>query len=492
MTDDPRTLNNLPSSNEIWRGIGGHFDSLGQIIAEFVDNAVANITATASPTRSVSLYLEEREHTVFVRIEDTGTGIRDLDNAFTLGGKAAQEGPLNEHGFGMKHALASANPDNGSWSVSTRTAEDFENGVYQRIAAPYVIHNLPVSEIRVADTGWPGQFNGPGTVIEFECSREMFNTLRAGRGPAGFVLCVEYLKEDLGFTYAGLIEQNEAAFTVAYRTLSGETDMSAVPAVKPDWDQYYGPGRGTEHYDLGNGPVELRYEFGAMKVSSHRKYYKRNMSTSGLEVRLNGRVIAYNLFRTVWNLERHNMYNHVLVIVDIRSDDLRRLPPTRTSKNGFRQGDARLEALYEWVRRRMPTPPRDIGQAYHEADLFDEVENHKRLHIPEPKVVTREQDVFTRLGEKVRVDLYVAFGSEVWLYEGKKDSTTVKDVYQLRMYWDGAVEDGLHPTKGILLASEHPASVNRMVQQINGTNDLNGNPYVFEMKTWRDEGVAYP
>lgn len=97
-------LNNLPHSNEVWRGIGGHFDSLGQIVCEFVDNSVANIIANGPAMRSIALKFVDEGQRVRVVVEDTGAGIGDLANAFRLGGKDAQEGPLNEHGFGMKHA----------------------------------------------------------------------------------------------------------------------------------------------------------------------------------------------------------------------------------------------------------------------------------------------------------------------------------------------------------------------------------------------------
>ena len=48
-------LNNLPDSNEIWKGIGGHFDSLGQIVAEFVDNSLANIISTSPANRNIAI-----------------------------------------------------------------------------------------------------------------------------------------------------------------------------------------------------------------------------------------------------------------------------------------------------------------------------------------------------------------------------------------------------------------------------------------------------
>lgn len=485
-------LDNLPDSNEIWKGIGGHFDSLGQIIAEFIDNSLANIISTTPTNRNITIHFEDQGTKVKVSIEDTGSGISNLAEAFRLGGRAIKQGPMNEHGFGMKHALASANPDNNDWIVCTRTKDNFDSGFYSKITAPYLIHHLPADKISCEYEPWPGQFNGTGTYVSFACSRELFNTIRLGiPGQPSFQTIISYLIEDLGFWYSGLIQRNASAFTVSWKT-NGATGSSQVVAIKPSWQQFYTPGEGREEFDLGNGRVELFFAFGAMNDSGYRKYYKRNMSTSGLEIRLNGRVLAYNLFKEVWNKEKHNMYNHLLVTVDIVSDKPDRLPPTRTSKNGFRQGDPRLEALYDWVRRHMPNPPKEIADVNDERDLFDELQNQKNYHVPDPKTVLTEQFVFTAIGERIRVDLYLAYSDKVIIYEGKKDDTTVKDIYQLKMYWDGAIIDGLNPTNGILIASRHPNSVKTMVEHLNRMSDVNGNKYKFLLKTWHEEGIQYP
>jgi len=83
-------------------------------------------------------------------------------------------------------------------------------------------------------------------------------------------------------------------------------------------------------------------------------------------------------------------------------------------------------------------------------------------------------------------------GGDVILYEAKKDKTGVQDVYQLEMYWDGFVLDGIEPTKGILIASHHPDSVKELVSYLNQKHDFNGKKYNFELKTWKEEGVDYP
>lgn len=84
-------ISNQPSAMELWQGIGGHFDSLGQIVNEFLDNSVSNFAAHESATRNILVRLTEQTAggDVVVTIEDTGTGMKDLDSAFTLGSQAA-------------------------------------------------------------------------------------------------------------------------------------------------------------------------------------------------------------------------------------------------------------------------------------------------------------------------------------------------------------------------------------------------------------------
>ena len=75
---------------------------------------------------------------------------------------------------------------------------------------------------------------------------------------------------------------------------------------------------------------------------------------------------------------------------------------------------------------------------------------------------------------------------QISIYEGKKDQTTCKDVYQLRMYWDGLVYDGVKPDKAFLVASKHPQSVITIIQNVNMMKDFNGNNYNIDIKTWED------
>lgn len=496
-------INNEPKAQELWAGIGGHFDNLGQILNEFIDNSISNFAANDVNSRNILISLEETSNEgVLITVEDTGTGIKNLNDAFTLGCQASGESPLNEHGFGLKHALASANPANNTWEIFTRTEDDIKSNQFKKISAPYKIKGF--AGTIETDSIWPGQYNGSGTIIKFKCTQEMYKTIARGLkgGIRAFMTIADVLCEDLGFVYAGVIQGGGASITLEIKALDGTHVKKPVGAVTPNWGDSIKPGQGIDKYDLGGGDVNIEYRFGCINEtparvdfdnSTTRKYYLRNMSSSGVEIRINGRVLCYNLFKEIWGIEKHNSYNYLLVTINLKSDNKDALPKTRTSKNGLREGDEKLEALYEWILKRMKEPKKDVSMSDHETDLFETLRDRKLKFDSDPnKVIETEKYVFTSTGNKkdhVRIDLYELTNGKITIYEGKKEFTTSKDVYQLRMYWDGLIFDNVTPDYGVLVAEQHPDSVKNLIQIVNTMRDANGNNYHFEAKTWSELGL---
>lgn len=493
-------IDNQPSASEIWAGIGGHFDNYCQILCEFIDNSISNFLGNpeCDPNVRITIERDAKAETVKTRIEDSGTGIKNLDAAFTLGSKSAQESPFNEHGFGMKHALASANPANDSWMIKTRCQDDCAVPQYKVIQAPYEFDLYASLET----SSWPGSMNGTGTIVEFTTSDTMFKTIAKGiKGGVNRIdTIIEILQEELGFVYAGAIKDGYLTIKIFYSENGSTHQPVRVSSIEPKWlEVYRGQGgkqlEGTTTYDLGGGPVDIKYKFGKIEESdNNRKHYKCNQASSGAEIRINGRMLENNVFQDIWNISQHNQYNSLLVQIDLQSQDNNRLPVTRTSKNGLREGDAKFDKLCEWIRTLMPNPPKstDTNYVQCEKELFDQLKSQKDTHLPDPHTVLTEEYAFKSIGEKIRIDLYVGTNDGITIYEGKLDKTSPKDAYQLRMYWDGLVFDGSRPTQAILIASEHPDSVQQIVSVINTMKDATGEPYNILTKTWREENIQYP
>jgi len=74
----------------------------------------------------------------------------------------------------------------------------------------------------------------------------------------------------------------------------------------------------------------------------------------------------------------------------------------------------------------------------------------------------------------------------------KKDLANVQDLYQLVMYWDGLVDDGVPPDVGYLVAANKAPGLDEILDRFNDMEDPEGNVYQFEFRTWRDLNVDYP
>ena len=482
-------INNVPNADSLWDAIGGYHDTFSQIVNEFIDDAISSFIGNNLVSRNIVIHIKDNGKKKRVVIEDTGAGIKNLDAAFTLGSKECKESPLNEHGIGMKHALSSANPGNDSWVIRTRTEEDLKKSAYKQISAKYSFGGFSAEIIH---DKWPGLFNQTGTIIQFDCENEIFETLAKGRqgGLKAFDRFVDALIEDIGYTYAGIIKDGKATISIITKDTSGKERKYNVAAIEPDLEKLYKPGIISEKCDLGGGTVELQYCFGRINDRPSGKYYRRKMSSSGCEIRINGRILTRNLFREIWDAEKHPSYNSLHVSVNVVSDNINALPRTLTSKNGFREGDKKLIRLYKEIRKKMPTPRKDERLFEHETEIFEVLAEKKRVHMIGSPTVNTEQRAYVTLGEGVKMDLYVASPPDsVAIYEGKRGKTSPKDLYQLMMYWDGTVLDGINVTDAILLGIEHPESVHRLIEHLNTRSDISGRKYNFTARLWEDEGI---
>ena len=250
-----RNIDNAPNGKEFFAGISGNFKDFGQTLCELIDNPISNFRAHGIRGR-VEIVLEEQGDYVEVSVRDNGTGIENMDAALTIAARSCAESTLNEHGMGLKHALASINAgEDQHWSIQTRTAEDVANDRYQRAEGPYDIH-MPVSMI-------PGSgevAGGTGTVVRVRCPMHKFLTLKPAskKEEPTFGQMAAYLRETLRYTYANLLR--DKAFTICFTAVdkSGASDGGELAgALEPNWRD----GQMTElppvETDLGGGPVTI-------------------------------------------------------------------------------------------------------------------------------------------------------------------------------------------------------------------------------------------
>lgn len=121
-------IHNNPTGYGLFAGIGDNFNSAAQAICELADDAISNLRANSDdPDLSMTIVVsfENLGDAVEIGVVDGGTGITNLDSALTIACRDGAQTPLNEHGFGLKHALASCDSSpSQQWSIRTRTKKD--------------------------------------------------------------------------------------------------------------------------------------------------------------------------------------------------------------------------------------------------------------------------------------------------------------------------------------------------------------------------------
>ena len=481
-----RKTNNAPDGGELFAGMSGNFKDFGQTLCELTDNAISNFRAH-NIRGFIEIMLAEHDDYVNVTVRDNGTGIEDMDATLTIAARSCAESALNEHGMGLKHTLASINAGaDQHWSIQTRTAEDAAHDRHQRVESPYSIgmpmYLVPGSGDIVDDTG---------TVVQVRCPMHKFLTLKPAsqKDDLSFAQAASYLCEMLRYTYANLLRDEvfSILFTAVDKTGTSDDAWLAEP-LEPIWRNGYTELPPVET-DLGGGAVTILCRYGSIRRSKKNAfYYKANMASSGAEIRINGRVIQHGLHSKIWGKALHPSQNRFLAQIDILSDQSAALPDTKSAKNGLREDDAKVTALFSWIRANVPEPVKDEGREQMLVRLLAE----KKSAEPGVLRVSTEKNLYQCLKLQIKSDLFVSSTEGVTLFEAKAGGSKAEDMYQLRMYHDGCVADDMEVREAVLIAQRHPDTVKALLAELNRQKDKKGRPYHFALTTWDEEGIALP
>ena len=231
MNEEQFELDNTPDAENLWKAIGGSFSNISQAINEFVDDSISNFRrncGNAAMIRTVRLTLNACGEMVNITVEDGGTGIRNLSNAMTLAGQADRETPLNEHGYGLKHALAYVDAKGSGWEIATRTEEDLKRNRCQVIKSPYAIGKGKLNSVYLGPTG---------TMISVSCSMELLRTLcpEDNEKQKTFWQMVDILEEDLRYTYADILYKGEADIELVVSDGKASRQKKLKPLF-PQWE----------------------------------------------------------------------------------------------------------------------------------------------------------------------------------------------------------------------------------------------------------------
>ena len=237
-------IRNNPTGHGLFAGIGDNFNSVAQVICELMDDAVSNLRANKDNpelSMTVVLSLENLGDAVEITVTDGGTGIAALSSALTIACRDGAQTPLNEHGFGLKHALAScdSSPDQ-KWSIRTRTKDDAAANQYREVKAPYSMGTSELDKpMKVRFYSGTGDLLHPtGTSISVRCPMAKFRTVKPDRKAAqsDFHHLVKYVIEELRYIYAGVLANTPITMEV-WEISGGEETQHTLTPLLPVWEE---------------------------------------------------------------------------------------------------------------------------------------------------------------------------------------------------------------------------------------------------------------
>lgn len=485
----------LVATEGMFKGLAKQNMLFHQCVCELVDNAIA-ATAPGQKFRVEIMFRQSAPETWEVLFADNGSGMDlvHLQNALQLGQSATEINRLNEHGFGLKNALATLSGGNGPWKIWTR-----KPGVGRVVSAegpfrPEMILNdddqFPTEDTLPADIS---------TLIRVAVPLRFIQTLQGRGAPAkNLALLRDWLVEHLGVLYRGYLEQDEntldnnGAIVVAIGTDRVQVPPVCVPFGNSE----------TKYLDvtLGGQVRRLEYRFGTLdevrrdklvRGKAARFYYQQNIPSQGIDIRLGKRVIASRQFETIWKTEtgesqlaRHNNYNDFvgeLIIPELPRGVL----TTVNTKTDFNLDDQDWSAVFTQLNEIRPRKHiREQSESELRKKWLDTIRSTNREDI-----VSDEVSVWPT-GTKIDVHRAMPNG-KIIIYELKVGTGAPIHLYQLKMYWDGLVVDKKQqPNEAVLLCSDFGTTLEEMATLMNSMTAPTGSkPYNFRVETLKSKGL---
>ncbi|ACQ71517.1 ATP-binding protein [Exiguobacterium sp. AT1b] len=468
----------LTVTEGVFKGLAKQNLLFHQCIIELTDNAIAASIPNNSFHIDIQLLkTEESDELIDLYIGDRGRGmnIEVLSKALQLGKSATEDNRLNEHGFGLKNALATLTGGHRKfkiWTTSNKNEVHSVDGPFR--------HQMQIITKNTCMPDIPKLGNDYSTIIFAQVSREFLKTLQ-GRGAKTQNLSPLrlWLIEHLGVTYRGYLNINQdTGLPYGNIFVYIDEDRKRVPSIKLPLANGY-----TERFniELDGIEYELLYRYGTLDKYETRKmlfggklkyYYQGNQSTQGIDIQLGKRTIATRQFENIWrrqtkNLElldepisRHNSYNDFigeLIIPDLPRNVL----TTVNNKTDFNLDDPDWIKIFNKLNEFRPIKNvRETTEKELVAKLADRI-----VSIPSGDSVSTETSVWY---SGTQIDLYHKKKSgEIIIYEVKIGKGAPLDVYQLKMYWDGLLNEGVQPDEGYLLVESKDSNLERMVDDIN-------------------------
>jgi len=475
----------------LFKGLANQNMLLHQCISELIDNSIA-AKREEIPFRIDIIFSKETDQLYNIYVVDNSSGMSAVlfEAAMQPGRSATTNHRLNEHGFGLKHSLATLSKHTGIWRIWTK---DPNTQKVLSVSSPFK------GEMEIDDdTEFPKlayEINDISTIIYAKVTFDQIQSLQTlGKKNLDINNHLIRLKEHLGVTYRGYLSQDP---TNDYKVegaiyVSLGLDKKIVPPIEIPME-----GNKTESFVLEfNGRNEtLVYNTGYINDVRKqayfdgiglKEYYQENISTQGIDIRLGKRVIATKQLNKIFGIDRHNNYNSFvgeLIIPELP----RAILKTVNNKTDIDFDDRDWTKIIEYIRENFPLTK--VNRELTEEELRKEW--ILRLKANDHKdIVVSDKHVWPT---GVRIDAFKSsFGTnDITIYELKIGAAKPIDLYQLKMYWDGLVLNGEFPKEAWLISESLDTRIQEMASKMNtlAIPDSNSHSYNFILKTLKEVGL---
>ena len=494
----------LEANERVFVGLSKQNMLFHQCVYELIDNAIAASKPNEQMHVRVAFEpIEGDDEYFYLFVSDNGLGMDSdtLADSLQLGHEPTSQSRLNEHGFGLKNSLATLSGGNGEWTLWTRSNSD---GNILRVNGPFVPQMVIEDEASTVFPDKPFIDQNASTVVMTRVKKTFAQTVQ-GRGARTKDLekIRTYLLEHLGVAYRGYLAiDEETALPKVRIDISIGNDSKYVSAIEVPIAQAF-----TKYFsvELSGITYDLVYRYGMLdevkrdnlvKGKKARCYYQGNMATQGIDIRLGDRVIATKQFDSIWRigegkpLQRDNHYN--MFVGELLIPELPRgVLSTVNNKTDFNLDDPGWMRIFDTLNEEEYKPIKNEGLLLVESELKNRWKD-MLIGVNQHDEVTTERSVWS---SGVRIDVYrktAAPDNSVIIYELKAGAAGPLHLYQLKMYWDGLILEGIQPKEACLLVAEYDEKIESMAKTMNSfpppkfANGSDSAPYNFNVCTYDD------
>lgn len=318
------------------------------------------------------------------------------------------------------------------------------------------------------------KWENPSTAILCRVPMSFTATLqRDGQAPLSDLAEIRnWIMEHIGVTYRGYLENNPAtAEPYAKIAVTIGNNENFVPPIEVPLTLTQ-----TEHIEveLGGTVMTLQYKHGLLDESLRDTLvlghptqfnYLGNQSTQGIDIRIGKRVISLAQLPKIWKKRGgkpdppHNHYNYFLgelLIPELPGEVL----STLWNKTDLYYEDPNWKTIFAALQK--------FPQEKHDRALREEKVKKRWAETLESTCpgdrISREVNIWCT---GTRIDVLHESDTKCVVYEVKVRKAAPLNLYQLRMYWDGLVMNGVQPTDGILIAASYSGNLQKMVDALN-------------------------